>query len=213
MGVRYPRIPGHEIAGIIDYLGPGVTEWKIGDRVGVSFHGGHCFTCEFCRVGDFVNCANLQITGISFDGGYAEYVVAPQAALARIPAKLSFSDAAPLMCAGMTTFNALRHSGANPGDTVAIVGLGGLGHLAVQFASKMGFRTVVVAREKDREPVAKALGANAYIQTSGDPLKKLMDLGGASVILATAPSSELQASLIQALRPNGRMIILAGDPE
>jgi propanol-preferring alcohol dehydrogenase len=162
-GVQLPRIPGHEIAGVIDAVGPGVTVWKQHERVGVGWHGGSCLVCDYCRVGDFVNCVKRKIAGLSYDGGYAEYTVAPQDALARIPDALKFEEAGPLMCAGTTTFNALRHSGARPGDTVAIHGVGGLGHVAVQFAAKMGFRTVAINRDRDREALVRRLGADEYI--------------------------------------------------
>jgi D-arabinose 1-dehydrogenase-like Zn-dependent alcohol dehydrogenase len=160
LGCALPRVPGHEIAGTIDAIGDDVTAWKPGDRVGVGWHGGHCGACDWCRGGDFTNCANARIVGLSYDGGYAEYMVAPQQALARVPEALSFEEAGPLMCAGITTFNALRNSGARPGDTVAIQGIGGLGHLAVQFADKMGFRTIAINRGPDKEDLARRLGAN-----------------------------------------------------
>ncbi len=212
MGVVLPRIPGHEIAGTIDAVGAGVRAWKAGDRVGIGWQGGYCSECEFCRRGDFVNCVKARVVGLSYDGGYAEYLVAPQAALARVPVALSFEEAAPLMCAGLTTFNALRNSGAHPGETVAIHGIGGLGHLAVQFAAKMGFRTVAINRDREKEALARHLGADEYIDSeegsAGEALKKL---GGAAVVLSTAGSSTAQVDLIQGLRPNGRLMIVASD--
>ncbi|WP_175693942.1 alcohol dehydrogenase [Burkholderia ambifaria] len=212
LGVTYPRVPGHEIAGTIDAVGAGVVAWRAGDRVGVGWHGGSCFNCEFCRQGDFTNCVDRKIVGASYDGGYAEYMVAPQDALARIPDALSFEEAGPLMCAGITTFNALRHSGARPGDTVAIHGVGGLGHLAVQFANKMGFRTVAINRDRTKEALARKLGADEYIDSSdGSAGAALARLGGATVAFSTVGSSEAQADLVQGLKPNGRLILVATD--
>src|ERR1700678_3502231 len=184
-GIQYPRVPGHEVAGIIDELGAGVSEWKKGQRVGVGWHGGHDGTCHSCRRGDFGNCRNMQIAGISYDGGYQQYMVAPAEAVAAMPEGLGDAEAAPLLCAGITTFNALRHSGAGPGDLVAVLGIGGLGHLGVPFAVKMGCHTVAVARGTDKEPLARQLGAERYIDsTTQNVSAELMKLGGARVILA-----------------------------
>src|SRR6266540_421744 len=186
-GLHYPRVPGHEVVGVVDAVGAGVSQWKPGQRVGVGWHGGHCGHCDACRNGDFFGCqVALQITGNSFDGGYGEYMLAPAIAVALVPDSLPPADAAPLMCAGITTFNALRNSGARGGDVVAILGLGGLGHLGVQFAVKMGFKTVAIARGTDKGPLAKKLGAVAYIDSqASDPAAELQKLGGAKVILAT----------------------------
>jgi len=180
-GLQYPRVPGHEVVGVVDAVGEGVAQWTPGQRVGVGWHGGHCGYCDACRNGDFFGCTvALQITGISFDGGYADYLVAPAIAVALVPEELSPVDAAPLMCAGITTYNALRNSGARPGDLVAVLGLGGLGHLAVQYAARMGFRTVGIARGADKGPLAQQLGAHHYIDSQGqDPAAELMKLGGA----------------------------------
>ncbi len=213
-GLQYPRVPGHEVAGLIDAVGEQVTRWKKGDRVGVGWHGGHCFHCGPCRRGDFKLCQNAKVTGISFDGGYAEYLVAPDEAVASLPEELSFAQAAPLMCAGITVFNALRNSGAGPGDVVAIQGIGGLGHLGIQFAVKMGFHTVAIGRRKDKEPLAKKLGAKFYIDSeAGDPAEPLKRLGGARVILATAPDSKAISGLVNGLAPNGEIIIVAAPAE
>src|SRR6266550_4261365 len=186
-GMSYPRVPGHEVAGVVDEVGAGVKDWKKGERVGVGWHGGQDGTCPACRKGDFVNCANLKVCGISYDGGYQEYMIAPVEALAAMPESLDAAEAGPLMCAGITTFNSLRHSGAMPGDVVAVVGIGGLGHLGVQFAAKMGFRTVAIARGTDKAALAKKLGASHYIDSRAQkPAEELLKLGGAKVILATA---------------------------
>ncbi len=215
-GIRYPRIPGHEVAGIIDAVGAGVAGWTPGQRAGVGWHGGHCGNCDSCRRGDFVTCQVApQVPGISYDGGYAEYMIAPAAVLAPIPEALSAVDAAPIMCAGITTFNALRHSGARAGDTVAVLGLGGLGHLAVQFAAKMGFRTVAIARGRDKEPLAENLGALHYIDSrEQDVVGELVKLGGARVIVATATSGRAMSAALGGLSVNGKLIILgaAADP-
>jgi D-arabinose 1-dehydrogenase-like Zn-dependent alcohol dehydrogenase len=215
-GVQYPRVPGHEIAGVIDTIGAGVVGWKKGQRVGVGWHGGHCGHCDSCRRGDFVTCqVALQIPGISYDGGYAECVTVPAGALALIPDALSAIEAAPLMCAGVTTYNALRHSGGRPGDVVAILGIGGLGHLGVQFAAKMGFRTVAIARGTEKEALARELGASAYIDSATqDPAAELQKLGGAKAILATATSGAAMSATLGGLGVNGRFIILgaAADP-
>jgi D-arabinose 1-dehydrogenase-like Zn-dependent alcohol dehydrogenase len=212
--VDYPRSPGHEIAGRIDETGPGVTSWKAGERVGVGWHGGHCFTCEPCRRGDFMLCKNQKITGIDFDGGYAEYVVAPAEAVARIPEGLSAEDAAPLMCAGITVFNALRHSGARAGDLVAVQGIGGLGHLAVQFASKMGFDTVAIGRGQDKEPLARQLGAREYIDsTRPNWTDALQRRGGVRVGLATAPDAKSIVELIGGLGDSGKVVMVGAPNE
>ncbi|NQE87335.1 alcohol dehydrogenase catalytic domain-containing protein [Nocardia terpenica] len=212
LGVRLPRVPGHEIAGEIDALGEGVTAWAVGDRVGIGWHGGHCFTCTQCRRGDFANCANRGIVGVSYDGGYAEYVVAPQETLARIPDGLSFAEAGPLMCAGITSFNALRNSGARPGDTVVVHGVGGLGHLAIQFAARMGLRTIAVNRGRAKEDIARELGADEYVDAeAGSAGAAVEKLGGADLVFSTVGSSPAQADLMQGLRPNGRLLIVASD--
>ncbi|HEX7233140.1 MAG TPA: alcohol dehydrogenase [Candidatus Binatia bacterium] len=214
-GVAYPRVPGHEIAGIIDSIGPGVVGWTRGQRVGVGWHGGHCGYCDSCRRGDFVTCqVALQIPGISYDGGYADYMIAPAGALALIPDGLSPIDAAPLMCAGVTTFNPLRNSGARPGDLVAILGIGGLGHLGIQFAAKMGFKTVAIARGMDKEPLAKKLGANSYIDSRvQDPAKELLKLGGAKVVLATVTNGDAMSAVLGGLGVNGKFIIVGAAAE
>jgi len=214
-GIQYPRVPGHEIAGVVDAVGEGVSGWTKGQRVGVGWHGGHCGYCDSCRRGDFITCQIAhQVTGISYDGGYAEYMIAPAGALASIPEGLSAVEAAPLMDAGVTTFNPLRNSGARPGDLVAVLGVGGLGHLGIQFASKMGFRTVAIARGKDREPLARKLGAIHYIDSQAqDPAAELSKLGGARVILATAPSSKAMTAVLGGLGVNGRLVIVGVDAE
>ncbi|MFI5712370.1 alcohol dehydrogenase catalytic domain-containing protein [Kribbella sp. NPDC051620] len=213
-GTVLPRVPGHEIAGVVDAVGDGVTVWEAGQRVGVGWSGGVDFTCEFCRRGDFTNCVQHTIVGTSYDGGYAEYMVAPQDAVARIPEGLTFEDAAPLMCGGITAFNALRHAHAGPGDTVAVQGVGGVGHLAIQFANKMGFRTVAINRGRDKEKLARELGADEYIDSNeGSAGEALKALGGASAVLATVSRAELQSDLVKGLRPNGQLIVLeGGDP-
>jgi D-arabinose 1-dehydrogenase-like Zn-dependent alcohol dehydrogenase len=208
-GLQYPRVPGHEVAGVIDAVGPGVTGWKSGQRVGVGWNGGYCGYCDHCRRGEFFACVRGQVTGISFDGGYGEYLVAPASAVARMPDDLAPADAAPLMCAGVTTFNALRNSGARPGDVVAVLGLGGLGHLGVQYAAKMGFHTVGIARGADKEPLARQLGAAAYIDSqASDPAAKLNELGGAKVILATTTAGEAMAGVQGGLAVNGTLLVL-----
>jgi len=214
-GIQYPRIPGHEVAGVIDELGAGVSEWKQGQRVGVGWHGGHDGTCSSCRRGDFINCRNLKIAGISYDGGYQEYMLAPVEALAAIPEGLSDVDAAPLLCAGITTFNALRHSGALPGDLVAVQGVGGLGHLGIQFANKFGYRVAAIGRGSENAALAKKLGASVYIDSKAtNAAEELQKLGGAQVILATAPSSKAMSALIDGLGPNGKLMVVgaAFDP-
>ncbi|MFT4503301.1 alcohol dehydrogenase [Caballeronia sp. 15711] len=208
-GLQYPRVPGHEIAGVIDSLGAGVEGWQAGQRVGVGWQGGHCGKCEPCRRGDFVACQRAQVPGISYDGGYAEYMVAPVEALARIPDDLSDVDAAPLLCAGITTFNALRNSGARAGDVVAILGIGGLGHLGVQFAQKMGFRTVAIARGQDKAALAKQLGAHHYIDSKVENVAEaLQALGGARVILATVTSGKAMSAAAGGLGLNGKLIMV-----
>ena len=214
-GIQYPRVPGHEIAGIIDAVGTGVAGWTPGKRVGVGWHGGHCGYCDSCRRGDFVTCQIApQVPGVSYDGGYADYVVVPAGALAAIPEGLSPVEVGPLMCAGITTFNSLRHSGAQPGDTVAVLGVGGLGHLAVQFAAKMGFNTVAIARGVDKEPLARQLGAHHYIDSEAhDPAAALTKLGGAKVILATATSGKAMSATLGGLGIDGKMVVLGvGEP-
>jgi D-arabinose 1-dehydrogenase-like Zn-dependent alcohol dehydrogenase len=214
-GIQYPRVPGHEIAGRIDAVGPDVTNWKPGERVGVGWHGGHDFTCNPCRRGDFIHCQNEKITGISYDGGYQEYMVVPAEAVAAIPDDLQAADAAPLLCAGITVFNALRNSGARPGDLVAVQGIGGLGHLGIQYARQMGFRTFAIGRGKDKEALARKLGATHYIDTAaGDPSAELQKFGGAHVILATAPDSKAMAAVVNGLASNGKLLVVgaSGDP-
>ncbi|HLJ41543.1 MAG TPA: alcohol dehydrogenase [Candidatus Acidoferrales bacterium] len=208
-GIEYPRVPGHEIAGVIDELGEGVSAWKKGQRVGVGWHGGQDNTCVSCRRGDFRNCRNLKIPGISYDGGYQQYMLAPVEALAAIPESLSDVEAAPLLCAGITTFNALRHSGAFPGDLVAVQGIGGLGHLGIQFASKFGYRVAAIGRGPENAPLAKKLGANVYIDSKAtNAAEELQKLGGARVILATAPNSKAMSELIDGLGPNGELMVI-----
>jgi propanol-preferring alcohol dehydrogenase len=209
LGNSYPRTPGHEIAGVIDAVGDGVTSWTVGDRVGVGWFGGCDFTCEACRRGDFISCENLQIPGIAYDGGYAEYMVAPAEALARIPDDLADVDAAPLMCAGITTFNALRESVARPSDLVAVLGVGGLGHLGIQFAAKMGFEVVAIARGTDKEPLAKELGAHHYIDSKAvDVAEELNKLGGAQVILATVTVADAMAAAVGGLKARGQLVVV-----
>src|SRR5436189_3508842 len=214
-GIQYPRVPGHEVIGVVDAVGSGVGQWKTGQRVGIGWHGGNCGYCDNCRRGEFFACqVALLTTGISFDGGYAEYMVAPAEALASVPDDLSAIDGAPLMCAGVTTFNALRNSGARGGDVVAVLGIGGLGHLGVQFAAKMGFKTVAIARGKDKEAFAKQLGAHHYIDSrASDPAAELNKLGGANVVIATVTNADAMAAVLGGLAPNGvLMVIGAADP-
>src|SRR6266404_2197877 len=207
--ITYPRVPGHEVVGLVDAIGKGVTEWKVGQRVGLGWYGGHCFKCEPCRRGDHVACQNLRTPGITYDGGYSDYLVAPEIALAAVPDSLSGAEVGPLLCAGITTFNAIRNSGARPPDTVAILGIGGLGHLGVQFAAKMGFNTVAIARGKDKEPLAKKLGAREYIDSqSSDPAAELSKLGGAKVIIATVTNGDAMAAVLGGLGPNGTLIVI-----
>jgi D-arabinose 1-dehydrogenase-like Zn-dependent alcohol dehydrogenase len=208
-GIQYPRVPGHEVAGVIDELGAGVSEWKKGQRVGVGWHGGQDNTCRECRRGDFRNCQNLKVTGISYDGGYQEYMVAPVEALVSIPDSLSDADAAPLLCAGITTYNSLRHSGALPGDLVAVQGVGGLGHLGIQFAQKFGHKVAAIGRGSENAALATRLGASIYIDSqSTNAAQELQKLGGAKVILATAPSSKAMSELIDGLGPNGKLMVI-----
>ena len=214
-GIQYPRVPGHEIAGIIDAVGIGVVGWTLGQRVGVGWHGGHCGYCDSCRRGDFVTCQIApQVPGIAYNGGYAEYMIAPVGALALIPEGLSAVDAGPLMCAGITTFNSLRNSGARPGDLVAVLGVGGLGHLGIQFAAKMGFKTVAIARGKDKEPLVRKLGAQHYIDNqTQDAAAELNKLGGAKVILATVTSGKAMSAVLGGLAVNGKLIVLGAADE
>jgi D-arabinose 1-dehydrogenase-like Zn-dependent alcohol dehydrogenase len=209
-GLKYPRVPGHEIAGVVDLAGEGITNLEIGDRVGVGWHGGHDFVCDHCRRGDFAMCVNRKVTGIDFDGGYGEYMIAPAEALAFIPDQVPAEEAGPFMCAGVTVYNALRNSGARSGDIVAVQGIGGLGHLGVQYARQMGFQTIALGRGKDKEPLAKKLGAHHYIDSDVvDPVKELQNLGGARVILATAPSAKAISSVVDGLGVNGNLLIPA----
>jgi len=203
------RVPGHEIAGQIDAIGADVIQWKPGQRVGVGWHGGHCFTCDPCRRGDFINCQFAKVTAITFDGGYAEYVVVPADAVALIPDDLPADEAAPLLCAGLTVFNALRNSGARGGDLVAVQGIGGLGHLGIQYARQLGFRTVAIGRGGDKQAFAKKLGAHEYVDTSaGDPAQVLQKMGGAHVVLATAPDSKSISALVNGLAPRGTLMVV-----
>jgi len=208
-GIQYPRVPGHEIAGVVDEVGAGVTEWKKGQRVGVGWHGGHDETCLYCRRGDFRNCVNMQVPGISYDGGYQQYMVAPSNAVVAMPDGLGDVEAAPLLCAGITTYNALRRSGAMPGDLVAIQGIGGLGHLGIQFANKFGYKVAAIGRGSENAALAKKLGANVYIDSaSSNAADELQKLGGAQVILATAPSSKAMSELFNGLGPNGKLVVV-----
>ena len=208
-GIEYPRVPGHEVAGIIDEVGGSVSEWKKGQRVGVGWHGGHDNACLSCQRGDFRNCRNLKIPGISYDGGYEQYMVAPVDALVAMPEGLSDVEAAPLLCAGITTYNALRHSGAMPGDLVAVLGIGGLGHLGIQFANKFGYKVAAIGRGSESAALAKKLGANVYIDNKvTNATEALQKLGGAQVILATAPSSKAMTELIDGLAPNGKLMVI-----
>jgi D-arabinose 1-dehydrogenase-like Zn-dependent alcohol dehydrogenase len=214
-GIQYPRIPGHEVAGLIDELGAGIARWSVGQRVGVGWHGGHDNTCRECRRGDLRNCRNLQVPGISYDGGYQEYMVAPIEALVSLPESLTDDEAAPLLCAGVTTYNALRHSGALPGDLVAVQGIGGLGHLGIQFAARFGYNVAAIGRGPQTAGLAKKLGASVYIDSKAtDAADALQTLGGARVILATAPSSRAMSELVNGLGPNGKLMVVgaAFDP-
>lgn len=213
-GIQYPRVPGHEVVGIVEEVGQEVNMWKKGQRVGVGWHGGHCFECDPCRKGDFINCQNARVSGISYDGGYAEYMTAPQEAVAAIPEELSSAEAAPLLCAGITVFNALRNSGIKPGDLVAVQGIGGLGHLAVQYAVKMGMRTVAISHNDSKEKLAKELGAQHFINTEKeDPAKALQKLGGARLILATAPVSKAITAVVDGLGIDGKLLSVAATGE
>ena len=214
-GIQYPRIPGHEVAGLIDELGAGIARWSVGQRVGVGWHGGHDNTCRECRRGDLRNCRNLQVPGISYDGGYQEYMVAPIEALVSLPDSLTDVEAAPLLCAGVTTYNALRHSGALPGDLVAVQGIGGLGHLGIQFAARFGYKVAAIGRGPQTAGLAKKLGASVYIDSKAtDAADALQTLGGARVILGTAPSSRAMSELVNGLGPNGKLMVVgaAFDP-
>ena len=211
-GIEYPRVPGHEVVGRIDEVGAGVSGWTEGQRVGVGWHGGYDGTCASCRRGDFINCRNMKIAGISYDGGYQEYMVAPVEALAAVPESLGDAEAAPLLCAGITTFNALRHSGALPGDLVAVQGVGGLGHLGIQFANKFGYHVAAVGRGPENASLAKKLGAHVYIDSKATKAaEELQKLGGARVILATAPSAKAMSALVDGLGPNGKLVVIGAD--
>ncbi|MBV9608577.1 MAG: alcohol dehydrogenase catalytic domain-containing protein [Acidobacteria bacterium] len=213
-GIEYPRVPGHEVAGVIDEVGPGVSSWKKGQRVGVGWHGGQDNTCRECRRGDFRNCQNLKITGISYDGGYQQFMLAPVEALAAIPDGVSDVEAAPLLCAGVTTYNALRHSGALPGDLVAVQGIGGLGHLGIQFANKSGYKVAAIGRGPENASLAKKLGASLYIDSRAtNAAQELQKLGGARVILATAPNSKSMSELIDGLGPNGNLMVVGASSD
>jgi len=213
-GLTLPRVPGHEVVGVVSDVGAGVRGFKAGDRVGIGWHGGHCFVCDPCRAGDFILCREEKICGISYDGGYAEYVVVPAEALARVPKELSDVEAAPLMCAGVTTFNALRNAGLRPGDVVAVQGLGGLGHLGIQFARAFGFHTVAVGRGADKRPLAEQLGAHDYLDAgAGSPAEALQKLGGARAVLATAPSRDAVESMIDGLSTGGQLLLVGVFPE
>ncbi len=213
-GIQYPRVPGHEIVGVIDAVGADVPEWKPGQRVGVGWHGGHCGHCKSCRRGDFITCANAQVPGINYDGGYAEYMLAPFEALASVPDELAAADAAPLLCAGITTFNALRHSGVGAGELVAVLGIGGLGHLAVQFAARMGCRTVAIARGTDKAPLARKLGAHHYIDSvTQDVAAELTKLGGAKVVLATVTNAKAMSAAIGGLGIDGKLVVVGASME
>ena len=214
-GIQYPRVPGHEVVGLIDELGAGVTEWKKGQRAGVGWHGGHDGTCLACRRGDFRNCRNLKVPGISYDGGYQQYMVAPVEALVAMPDGLGAAEAAPLLCAGITMYNALRHSGAMPGDLVAVLGIGGLGHLGIQFANKFGYKVAAIGRGSENAALAKKLGASVYLDSkSTNAVEALQKLGGAQVIVATAPSSKAMSEIFDGLGPNGKLMVIgaAFDP-
>jgi len=214
-GIQYPRIPGHEVVGVVHEVGDGVSAWKIGQRVGVGWHGGQDGTCLYCRRGDFGNCRNVQIPGISYDGGYQQYMIAPVEALAAIPENLDSVEAAPLLCAGVTTFNSLRSSGARPGDLVAVQGIGGLGHLGIQYARKFGYKVAAIGRGSGNAALAEKLGANVYIDSKATkPAEELQKLGGAQVIIATAPNSKAMSALIDGLAPNGKLMVIgaAFDP-
>jgi D-arabinose 1-dehydrogenase-like Zn-dependent alcohol dehydrogenase len=213
-GIEYPRVPGHEVVGVIDELGPEVSEWKKGERVGVGWHGGHDGTCPSCRRGDFRNCRNRKVPGISYDGGYQEYMVAPAEAVVSLPDDLSPAEAAPLLCAGATTFDAIRTSGALPGELVAVLGIGGLGHLGIQFAAKSGYRVAAIGRGAQNADVARKLGASVYIDSKAtDASAELQKLGGAQVILATAPNAKSMTDLVSGLAPNGRLLVIGASTD
>jgi propanol-preferring alcohol dehydrogenase len=213
-GISLPRCPGHEVAGVIESVGPGVTGWTPGRRVGVGWFGGADHTCEACRRGDFISCVNMQVPGIAYDGGYAELILVPVDALAALPDDLSFEEAAPLLCAGITTFNALRHSGARAGDVVAVLGIGGLGHLGVQYAAKMGFDVVAIARGTDKEALARQLGAKHYIDSAAsDVSAELQKLGGAKVVLATVTNGPAMAAAIGGLATDGTLLVVGAANE
>ena len=213
-GLELPRVPGHEIAGRVGAVGEGVTAWKVGDRVGVGWHGGHCFACDACRTGDFLNCVAGKVTGISHDGGWADYAVVPWESAARIPEGLPAEEAGPLLCAGVTTYNALRNSGARWGDTVAVLGVGGLGHLGVQYARQMGFHTVALSRGPTKEALAKELGAHSYVDTAAaDPAEALQAVGGADVVLATAPNAKAISATFGGLKPRGKLLVVGATPD
>jgi len=213
-GIEYPRVPGHEVVGKVERVGSNVSAWQKGQRVGVGWHGGHCFTCDPCRKGDFINCENGQVAGISYDGGYAEYMTAPQEAVAAVPDDLSSEEAAPLLCAGITTFNSLKHTGAQAGDLVAVQGIGGLGHLAVQYAAKMGFETVAISTSDDKEQLAKDLGAHHFINAKKqNAVEELQKLGGARVIVATAPNTDIIGEIAGGLGLEGNLLVLAATGE
>ncbi|MBZ9650779.1 alcohol dehydrogenase [Psychroflexus montanilacus] len=213
-GLEYPRVPGHEVIGIVEEAGDHVNIWNKGQRVGVGWHGGHCFECEPCRRGDFISCENAKVSGISYDGGYAEYMCAPQEALVAVPDELKSEQAAPLLCAGITVFNALRNSGIVAGDLVAIQGIGGLGHLAIQYAHKMGMKTVAISTSDDKKELATKLGAHHFINAkSEDAAKRLQELGGAKLILGTAPSGKAMTSVIGGLGIDGKLLMVGATPE
>ncbi|REL25085.1 alcohol dehydrogenase [Rhodohalobacter sp. SW132] len=213
-GIEYPRVPGHEVVGIVEEVGESVTRWNKGDRVGVGWHGGHCFTCNPCRSGDFINCENGKVAGISYDGGYADYMTAPEEAVAAVPDELRSEDAAPLLCAGITTFNSLKNTGAQAGDLVAVQGIGGLGHLAVQYAAKMGFKTAAISTSDDKEKLAKNLGAHHFINAKKqNAVEELQALGGARVIIATAPNTEIIGEIAGGLGVEGNLLVLAATGE
>ncbi|WP_232798242.1 alcohol dehydrogenase [Salinibacter altiplanensis] len=213
-GLEYPRVPGHEVAGVVDAMGPDVPQWAEGDRVGVGWHGGHCFTCDACREGDFVNCENGLVTGIHFDGGYAEYMTAPAEAVAKMPEELAAEDAAPLLCAGITTFNALRNQDLRPGDLVAVQGIGGLGHLGVQYAAAMGLEVVALSTSADKKALAHDLGAAHFVDVSStNPAEALQARGGADLILATAPNADAITSVVGGLGRDGDLVIVAATGE
>jgi D-arabinose 1-dehydrogenase-like Zn-dependent alcohol dehydrogenase len=213
-GIQYPRVPGHEVVGTVDKIGEDVPNWRQGQRVGVGWHGGHCGHCRSCRRGDFITCSNGQIPGITYDGGYADYMIAPFEALASIPDELTAAEAAPLLCAGITTYNALRNSGARPGDVVAVLGIGGLGHLGVQFAAKMGCHTVAIARGADKGPLARTLGAHHYLDsTTQDVAAELGRLGGARVILSTVTNSKAMTAVLGGLGVDGKLIVVGASAD